>query len=461
VLLSDSVHGRRPELARPLRSAFYFSTVAVVAFTAWQVVQSCVNVPFWDDFDAYLYYLIRIQDAPDFWSRLAITSEFNNEHVTFTSRFAVWMGSEIFGGIDFRVLGLVSAAMLLPIAAMLTLNLRDRDDRAPAIFFAGVFLFNLQHYENLFWGGSSVDHFGVVLFSVGSLWFLHRPGAWSFAASVLCACLATFTLAHGMLVFPVGLVVLVVAKRWREAAIWTAICLVAAGGWIGAYEMRPGHRVFHPSIYGAWELLRYWLGMLGAPVSFGVRSAAPWLGVGVVALVVAAWRLGALRRHPFHASVLLFVAGATAMIAIGRVGLLGPTQYMGSRYRILACIAVATLGWMLWREVGRFRGGRTAQLVVAALCVAFAIEKASSNAWRGPAYRDRRFIAAHDYAAKHTLAGSHVRLYYDIPKADAILAECARRDIYDLAEVGENSPKVAELPRPVLGGQTPDATETH
>ena len=69
-------------------AAWSFLGIAALV-TAIAVARGCVNVPYWDDFDAYLGFLVRIEDASGLGERLRIATEFHNEHRTLTSRTTV------------------------------------------------------------------------------------------------------------------------------------------------------------------------------------------------------------------------------------------------------------------------------------------------------------------------------------------------------------------------------------
>ncbi|MCE7068651.1 hypothetical protein [Dyadobacter sp. CY326] len=88
--------------------------------------------------------------------------------------------------------------------------------------------FNIQSYENIFWGVSSLCNFGVILFVLLALYFTaYHPK--KVVLSLLFAFAATFTYGNGLMVLPViGLVYLLTGhrKQFLITLIFTAIVAV-------------------------------------------------------------------------------------------------------------------------------------------------------------------------------------------------------------------------------------------
>ncbi|WP_353722702.1 hypothetical protein [Dyadobacter sp. 676] len=87
--------------------------------------------------------------------------------------------------------------------------------------------FNIQSFENIFWGVSSLCNFGVILFVLCALYFAAYETR-RIAISLLFAVAATFTYGNGLMVFPViGLISLLGGYR-RQFLITFATALVIA-----------------------------------------------------------------------------------------------------------------------------------------------------------------------------------------------------------------------------------------
>jgi hypothetical protein len=87
--------------------------------------------------------------------------------------------------------------------------------------------FNIQSFENIFWGVSSLCNFGVILFVLCALYFaIYKPE--KATISLLFAVAATFTYGNGLMVFPViGLLFLLGGYR-KQFVVTVATTLVVA-----------------------------------------------------------------------------------------------------------------------------------------------------------------------------------------------------------------------------------------
>jgi hypothetical protein len=90
-------------------------------------------------------------------------------------------------------------------------------------------LFQLENYENFLWSGSSIDHFQVLLYVGATVAALAQGTRTAWFIAGLCAVLATLTLAHGLLVWPLGAAILWRARRSpARCSLWAAVAVVTA-----------------------------------------------------------------------------------------------------------------------------------------------------------------------------------------------------------------------------------------
>ncbi|BET67969.1 hypothetical protein ASA1KI_28870 [Opitutales bacterium ASA1] len=422
--------GKDAALLRGLTIAF----VALAAATAaWHAARAIVDVPYWDDFDGYLAFLLRIEDAPSFAERFRIATEFHNEHRTLASRLGVWIAHEFGAAMNFRVLGAIGATMFVPAVWLLAGHVREPGSRRAVWFFGAAMLFNLQHWENLFWGGSSADHVTIVPLALVALFLAFRPGRAAHTAALATATLAAYTLAHGLLVFPVAAGLLAWERRWRACAVWTAATLVIAVSWWSGFPATGNE----PAALGPLEkvlvIFRFWLGLLGAPLAFGSRAVAPWIGAGLVVAAAALTFAGVWNRNRTQAAYLAFAALSLVAIAYGRA-VAEPSGFIVFRYRILSCLVVALLAWGVFDWLGRKPRAFAlpARTGLCALLAGLWLEQTIDHWWRSDAFHAAQMSAVAHYHAHGTLEGAPRMLYYDVPKADDILRESAKRRIYIL-----------------------------
>ena len=246
---------------------------------------------------------------------------------------------------------------------------------------------------------------------------------------------ATFTLAQGLVIWPVGAFML-----WRDRErtgfwIWLAIAALTGLAFFQGFEINSGHQIASNS--GFTHVLVYWLSLLGAPLAFGHGALAPY--GGVMLLVGMVW-LG-LRRgwhlEPVMLPVALFCVGALGLIAIGRAEVAG--GQLQSRYMVLSALAWAALTFALVEYMTHpLRPWR----VLIACVPVLAAFNVVSNIRFAPAvesFVEGRDEAALRYKQYRLMGNSQFRLYPVPARAELLLRETARRGLYELPRMCERT----------------------
>lgn len=205
---------------------------------------------------------------------------------------------------------------------------------------------SLAQYENQLYG-LMVVHYFTAVGGVAALYLLGQRPWWSLALATVAAAVAASSVASGLLVFPLGIVVLAAqrAAAWRwsvwctAGAVTTALCL-------HHYDRPPHTLPFEWTPVGAFKIVKLGLCSTGAPLAAGsvywalVLGAAAW----VLALVLLyRWLVAAPSRRAADSSaaaILLLGLGSCAMVGLGRAFLVAPGDPVGSRY-----ITHANLAW--------------------------------------------------------------------------------------------------------------------
>jgi hypothetical protein len=84
-------------------------------------------------------------------------------------------------------------------------------------------VFSLGQWENMLWGWQ-IAIYMMVCGSVWALYFLSRPGVVKLGMAILCAIVASFSFANGLMIWPAGLIYLLLARANRYRVL----------GWVGA-----------------------------------------------------------------------------------------------------------------------------------------------------------------------------------------------------------------------------------
>jgi hypothetical protein len=248
---------------------------------------------------------------------------------------------------------------------------KGRSRAYPLLFVPVPFLvFSLRQYENMLWGNQI--SFGLAQsFSVLSLYLLHACSGLggvrrtaAFSAGLLAATVASFSAVQGLLIWPAGLLLLLVSSPSRAAKGGFVVgwALAGAAQWavyLSDYDRPRGA----PSVlYGAehpLEGLRYFVSLLGASL-FHQEAAAFWAGLALLTLLLAGLFLLLRERRipsrPFWLGLLVFALLSLVSITAGRVGFPDEALFARttvSRYATFSLLAVvstyaifASLAWL-------------------------------------------------------------------------------------------------------------------
>ena len=333
----------RPTSALRSRAGFLalvLVAAAPVVFIAYQVLLTSRNVPFWDDYDSVLGFLLHLDAGTtwgEFFQRLF---RFDSGHRTVTSRLLFAGSYWLTGGVNFLVINAVGNLTLVGLCVLLAVRVEGVARRIRLGVILALGLFHLQHYEPFLWGGASIDHFQILLLAGGALAALTHSSRNAVAAATLLAVLATFTLAHGCMVWPVGALLLVHQRRWRVLGFWGGFAAAALAVFLHGFTLNPAHTSTDFSAAGIGRLVQFWLALLGGPVALGDRAHAPAIGLALLGLLGWLGARGAMTRQPLVMALALFAVGSLALIAFGRLEVAG--DHIQSRY-----LVVASLAWSL------------------------------------------------------------------------------------------------------------------
>ncbi len=297
------------------------------------------NVAYWDELDTVLNFLLRLKQNSTWQAAVGQLFELGNEHRTFTSRLLFALSYLLTGTVNFVVIGALGNLFICALCGVLVYYAGTTVRRITLGLVLAFFLFQLEHYENFQWSGSSIDHFQIVLLAGVSVIGLSRQTRLGWLVGLTFACLASFTLAHGLVLWPVGVLLLAEQRRWRRLAIWAVVALVTSLIFFHGFQFNPGHQIGVVTDGAFLRLIRYWLTLLGAPLALGESLVAPILGVVLLALLGRAFARRAHQPDQVPLALALWAVGALLLVAVGRAEVAQGHVY--SRYYILGALAWA------------------------------------------------------------------------------------------------------------------------
>ncbi len=425
----------RPPALHRRQVIFFWALLAAIpiAYIGTQIVAASRNIVFWDEFDTALDLILRINAGADWHELLQRFFAVNNEHRTVTSRLMFAVSYWLTGTVNFHVIGAIGNLFLVGACTTLLTAVRGWERRVRLGVLLAFLMFQLEHFENFLWSGASIDHFQVVMLGMVAFAALTRGSTRACVVAGVFGVLATFTLAQGSIVWPVGALLLWHQRRWNQLAAWCAVGTAVIAAFLHGFEFNPGHNISELTVTGVAHIVRYWLALLGAPLTLGDAGFAPFPGLVLLAGFGVLVARGALEREPMAMFSALFTLGALALIAFGRSEIAGVE--INSRYMVLGALAWSLLIFMLL-ELGTqpekpFR-------LLACLLPALTAFNISANIRFAP--MAETFVEVRDRAAtsfkQYGEDGKGItRLHPRDRHADVLLAMAKERGVYQLPRV--------------------------
>ncbi|WP_077133977.1 hypothetical protein [Spirosoma montaniterrae] len=334
----------------------------LVFFGVWQYY--AVNVPKWDD-HALRGFLHNLSLESTFSGKIYQFFQQHNEHRIVFDRVVTYLDYRVFGTLSYTHLMLVGNLSLVGLLILFGQMLRRSGSAlwdqslwyaAPVAFL----LFNLSHWENMFWGMAALQNFTVVLWVLWSLYLLAYTNR--LYAAILLATLATLTSGNGLTVWPIGLVLLLHQHFFPKTSprpvprkslwLWLLGGVVVMGLYFVGYQKPDGNP---PARGPVTDFLKGFLAFTGSVAeAIPFRSAfqnslllgavMTLLTVGLLVLIA----LKQLRRERltaadyFFAGSSAFLLGTAIVVAWSRVGF-GLDLLITSRYKLYSCTLLALL----------------------------------------------------------------------------------------------------------------------
>jgi len=332
------------------------SLVAAPAILFYMILfRDVIDLPLDDDYNAVLEFLNRLITLDSIPAKVSwFFASQHNEYKLFFVHGLVWLQFGLFGHIDFRLLCALGNAFVLLLAILLwRMFLPDQKDLAKRLFFfmpVTWLLFQLQYYETLDWAMGSLQNIAVVVFSLGAIYLLARSTRWSFWGALACFILAVAASGNGFILLPVGVLILVLERRYMHLASWLAASAVCIAAYSYHYNVMSSQSSVHESVFAT--LLRprplFLLAFIGSAGSYPFKMGCLMLGPLLCLFFVLLARRGFIRKSPLVSYCVLFLL----LTAIGVAGLrsdLGLAQSLAPRYTIYSALLLI-FAWFAFVE---------------------------------------------------------------------------------------------------------------
>ena len=184
-----------------------------------------INIPKWDD-HALKAFIVDFQNANGYIPKIETFFKQHNEHRIAFDRFFTLIVFWIHGSIDYRWLMWIGNFTLLGVLFIFFKIFQKH--KISIAYFAPIpfILFQLQLWENTFWGMAAMQNFGVVFFILTLIYLISSEKRIHFYIAIFVAFLATYTSGNGITVFPVCIVLLILQKRFKDVFLFSSVSLI-------------------------------------------------------------------------------------------------------------------------------------------------------------------------------------------------------------------------------------------
>ena len=182
------------------------------------------NIPFKDDY-SLLESIYKMDSSTTFseWSK-SFFSQVNQHRFGF-ERIVMWIIYKILGNENIKAQIIIGNSFLLGILYIFIRIFRNLNISYAYFTPLPLILFNLTYFENATWGIAAIQNTPIIFFALLTVHFLSLQSKQSFYWAILFATLSLFTSGNGLGIWVVGIVVLVLQKRWKNLVAWGLIMI--------------------------------------------------------------------------------------------------------------------------------------------------------------------------------------------------------------------------------------------
>ena len=199
--------------------------VLPVALYFYFLLEYSINIPKWDD-HALKAFIVEFQNSNGFIPKLQTFFKQHNEHRIAFDRFFTLIVYWINGSIDYRWLMWIGNFTLLGLLFIYYKIFQTL--KISIAYFVPIpfILFQLQLWENTFWGMAAMQNFGIIFFIFSLIYLICLEKRAAFYSALFIAFLATYTSGNGITIFPVCIFLLILQRRFKDAFVFTSISVI-------------------------------------------------------------------------------------------------------------------------------------------------------------------------------------------------------------------------------------------
>jgi uncharacterized membrane protein YecN with MAPEG domain len=344
-------------------SAFLVALPAIIFYAI--LFRRSPDLPSFDDY-GLLLFLNKFRELQSISEKASwFLASQHNEYKLFFARAVGWLQLTLWGQVNVKILCVIGNAFVAMLAILLfKMFLPTQKDMATrlALFIpVSWLLFQLQYWGTVNSPFAGLQNLPVLFFSFAAIFLLVRESKTAFSGALLFLMLAVAASGNGFLLIPIGILILVVARRYLRILAWLATSAVCIAAYAYHYNSMSSQADHHRSVFATLLQLNpaYILAFIGCA---GTPSAiiSILLGFLICGFFIFMAFKGYLRKNPLVSYCVLFLL----LTAVGVAGIrseLGVMQSLQSRYTIYSVLLLIFVWFAIVEEFLQFQTGNLHQ----------------------------------------------------------------------------------------------------
>ncbi|QMW00198.1 hypothetical protein [Spirosoma foliorum] len=197
-------------------------TIPILCF--WALLLTYVaNVPWIDDIDAFLSFIIGYIDAPTLSEKLDWLIRPNNEHRILIGKLITLTFYKLTGEVSYRWLVFAAFAFLLGLLGLFYRVFRSTNLPLLAFVPVSFLLLQPQYYLTSLWAITALQHQVVIMMAFTAIYLLASDTQSRFGVALAVQILTSLSMSNGLFAWVAGAVVLALQRQWIRLAVWLVV----------------------------------------------------------------------------------------------------------------------------------------------------------------------------------------------------------------------------------------------
>jgi hypothetical protein len=330
--------------------------------------------PFFDDYNSVLEFLLRWKQESGLQHITEILTFQHNEYRLMFESAIFGTQYEMLGHTNLEALSALGNLFVLPLFAVLCLIWKKgtlpKNVGLISLVPVSWLLFQLQYAETLNWAMASLSNIPALLFALLCLYLAaEERSSWMFPASLISMGLSCACSGNGLLLIPVGGIMLVQRVQYKRLWTWLLTGAVICSVYFFKYNFASSRTHSDHSVLSSIKhfSLPYASAFLGAAAAERRPLPAVVLGIALMMVFVLATRAKIYIRNPaLYYSALFLIVAAVAVSGLRSDG--GLATSLASRYRINSALMLIFMYLYLAEKLEQVSFNRAGPKVLLSLC---------------------------------------------------------------------------------------------